>query len=242
MLRTLLVSVFAIFCLTANADKITAAGDPWPPFLDPNHPNKGIIVEIASAAFATQGHELTFSFVPWARAMSGVENATFDLLLGTWWTKERTSYLLYSDPYLENSVKFIKQKGDDFDFNGLDSLSGKSVGVVRGYGYSDDFQNAKNFKRPEAKDLLSNIRKLIAGRINLTLEDELVARAVIAKHDPGLLGEIEFSSTPLASNALHVTSGLGNAKHKQLIADFNKGLAEIKANGEYQKIINSLNN
>ncbi len=242
MLRQLVTSVLFVCCLTANAEKITAAGDPWPPFLDPNTSSQGILVEIASAAFATQGYELEMNFVPWARALSGVKNASFDLLLGTWWTQERTAYLLYSDPYLENSVKFIKRKGDSFEFSGLESLNGKSVGIVRGYGYNDDFLSAKNFKKPEAKEFIANIKKLAAGRINLTLEDEVVAKAIIVKEAPELLEKIEFCKQPLSSNALHVTSGTANAKHKRLIDAFNKGLAEIKSNGEYDRILSTLSN
>jgi polar amino acid transport system substrate-binding protein len=179
-------------------------------------------------------------FVPWARALDGVKNASFDLLLGTWWTEERTKFLNFSDPYLNNSVKFIKKKGNSFEYAGLESLKDKSVGVVRGYGYNDDFLNSKAFRKPDAKDFIANIRKLAAGRIDLTLEDELVAKAVIAKKAPELLDKIEFCDLPLSSNALHVTSGLSNSKHKQLIDAFNKGLAEIKANGVYDKIIGSL--
>lgn len=237
-----------MFCILAilgsssiYAEKITAAADPWPPFSDPSLKNNGIISEIATAAYATQGYEVEVVFVPWARAVAGVKNASFDLLLGAWRTSEREAFMMYSNPYLNNSIKFIKKKGNDFTYAGLNSLSGKSVGVIRGYGYGDDFLSAKNFKRPEAKDFIGNVRKLIAGRIDLTLEDEIVAKAIIAKEQPDLLNKIEFSKTDYSTNALHITSGLANAKHKQLIEAFNKGLAEIKKNGEYDRILNSLN-
>jgi polar amino acid transport system substrate-binding protein len=241
MMRSILCILAILGSVSIQAEKITAVGDPWPPFLDPNQENKGIVVEIATAAYATQGYEIEMSFVPWARAVDGVKNASFDLLLGTWLTAERTEFLMYSDPYLNNSIKFIKQKGSSFEYSGLESLTGKSVGIVREYGYGDAFSNAKNFKKAEAKDFISNIRKLIAGRIDLTLEDEIVAKAIIAKEAPELLNQIEFSTTDYSTNPLHVTSGLANAKHKTLIEAFNKGLVVIKANGEYDKILNSLN-
>jgi polar amino acid transport system substrate-binding protein len=227
--------------ISVQAEKITAVGDPWPPFLDPNRPNKGIVVEIATAAYATQGYELEMSFVPWARAIAGVRSASSDLLLGTWFTKERTEYLMYSEPYLDNAIKFIKKKGDDFEYSDVESLTGKSVGIVRGYGYGEEFSNAENFKKPEAKNLIINIRKLVAGRINLAIEDELVARSIMAKEDPELLDQVEFSKVDYSTNALHVTSGLANAKHKELIEAFNRGLAEIKASGKYAEILGSLN-
>jgi polar amino acid transport system substrate-binding protein len=241
MIRFILLILTIIGSSSLYAEKITAVGDPWPPFLDPNQTSKGIIAEIATAAYATQGYELEITFVPWARAITGVKNATFDLLLGTWLTEERTEFLQFSEPYLNNSIKFIKKKGNTFDYSGLESLTGKSVGIVREYGYGDDFLSAKNFKRPEAKNLISNIRKLIAGRIDLTLEDEIVAKTIIAKEQPDLLDKIEFSNTDYSTNALYVTSGLANAKHKELIEAFNKGLAEIKKNGAYDTILSARN-
>jgi polar amino acid transport system substrate-binding protein len=240
MIRLILCTIVLLSSISIQAEKITAVGDPWPPFLDPNQASNGIIYEIASAAYATQGYELEMNFAPWARAVAGVKNASYDLLLGTWLTEERTKFLMFSDPYLNNSLKFIKKKGSSFDYSGLESLNGKSIGVVRGYGYGDEFLNANNFKRPEAKNFIGNIRKLTAGRIDLTLEDEIVAKAIIAKEQPDLLDKIEFSTTDYSTNALHVTSGLANAKHKEFIEAFNKGLAEIKKNGVYDKILNSL--
>ncbi len=241
MIRFILLILTIIGSSSLYAEKITAVGDPWPPFLDPNQASQGIIAEIATAAYATQGYELETTFVPWARAVAGVKNATFDLLIGTWLTEERTKFLMFSKPYLNNSIKFIKKKGDTFNYSGLESLTGKSIGVVRGYGYGDELLNAKNFKRPEAKNFIGNIRKLVAGRIDLTLEDVIVAKAIIAKEQPDLLDKIEFSNTDYSTNALYVTSGLANARHKELIEAFNKGLAVIKKSGEYDKIMNSIN-
>ena len=49
MLRLIIISIISSMCFIAHAEKITAAGDPWPPFLDPEKANNGIIVEIATA-------------------------------------------------------------------------------------------------------------------------------------------------------------------------------------------------
>lgn len=241
MMKSTLSILILILSFTVQAEKITAVGDPWPPFIDPAAANKGIITEIATAAYATQGYELEMIFVPWARAIKGVKNASYDLLLGTWLTEERKKYLMYSDTYLSNSIKFLKKKDNDFDYKGIESLSGLSVGVVRDYGYGDEILKANNFRRPETKDFISNARKLAAGRIDLTLEDEIVARAIIAKKQPELLDKIDFADTAYSINTLHVTCGLANAKHEELILAFNRGLAEIRKNGEYDRILNSIN-
>jgi len=222
---------------TTFSETIIAAGDPWPPFLDPESPSEGIVLEIARAAYKTQGYEVEMKFVPWARAVHGVKEANYDVLLGTWHTKEREEFLLFSDAYLENEIKFIKRKDDPFEFTGMDSLTGKNVGIVRGYGYGDDFLKATNFRRPEGKNLMISIKKLVNDRIDLTLEDEIVARAMLKKQAPDLLEKIIFTKNSLSTNSLHVTSGLKNSKHKEYIKAFNVGFKAIKSNGTFEKIL-----
>jgi polar amino acid transport system substrate-binding protein len=226
-----------LLALPTLGETIVAAGDPWPPFVDPDSPDLGIAIEITRAAYKTQGYEIEMKFVPWARAIDGVKEANYDVLLSTWHTNERAKFLLYSDAYLENRIKFIKRKGNDFEFDGLKSLTGKNVGVVRGYGYGDAFLNASNFNRPEGKDVVTNIKKLVAKRIDFTLEDEIVARAMLKKQAPNLLNEIEFTENALSTNSVHVTSGLKNSRHKEFINAFNKGFKVIKSNGTLASIL-----
>jgi polar amino acid transport system substrate-binding protein len=235
----LLFVMTMLFSATAFAGPktITAAADPWLPFINPDSPSKGLSLEICTAAFKTQGYDVKLEIVPWVRAENGVKNGEYDILPNTWMTTKRKAYLAYSEPYASNQVKFIKKKGNPFEFNGLSSLSGKVVGIVRGYGYSTEFMNDPAFEREPSTEFMTNIMKVVAGRIDLALEDELVAKATIKKTDSSLLNKIEFTRNPLSSNDLHVTSGLANPRHKEIIDAFNKGLKEIKSNGTYKKIM-----
>lgn len=241
MSRLLTLILLFIVSLGLHAETITAAGDPWPPFLDPDHPRQGVAMEIARAAFKSQGHDLEFAFVPWVRALDGVKNGEYDALLGTWWTKERTEFLEYSEPYLTNQIKFIKRKGDPFEFEELRSLEGKTVGTVRGYGYGDEFAEADFFTRQPVAKMITNVRKVVHGRLDLALEDELVARSLIAREDPSLIDQIEFTGNALSSEGLHVTSGLKNARHSMVIDAFNKGLKTIRENGTFDQILEQNN-
>ncbi|RND29255.1 amino acid ABC transporter substrate-binding protein, partial [Vibrio cholerae] len=101
----------------------------------------------------TQGYTVEFTIMPWSRALNDVKEGKIDILPATWFTQERTTYLSYSETYLTNQVKFIKKAGDNFEFAGLASLNGKKVGIVRGYGYGDEFMNDPSFFRPESTDL-----------------------------------------------------------------------------------------
>lgn len=223
----------------ADDKTIVAAADPWPPFVDPAAPKEGLSLEIIRAAYATQGYTVEMNYVPWARAIDGVKKGKYDILPPTWITEERKTFLMYSEPYAVNNIKFIKNIDDPFEFEGIESLAGKKIGTVRGYGYGDDFLNATNFVREDVTDLMTNIKKLThsSRRIDLTLEDEIVARVTIGNENPNLLSKIAFTKNALSSNTLHVSSGLQNPRHKEIIDAFNKGLATIKENGTYAKIM-----
>lgn len=227
--RHLIFAFLALFLSLAEAETITATQDPWPPFVQAEGP-PGLSVELVRAAFEHEGYEFKMTIMPWARAIYQVRNGNVDVLVATWYTLERTAYLRYSEPYMQSQLKFIKRAGDDFEFHGLASLTGKSVGVARDYGYGDEFSNAPNFTRPETNNTVLNLLKLQAGRIDLTLEDELVALATMRREgiDPD---QFEFTDNALSVKDLHVTSGIANARSAEIIAAFNRGLAAIRDNG-----------
>jgi len=237
--KMIIISIFLLIILISNFPSkiIVAASDPWPPFVDSENPNDGLSLEIIRAAYATQGYEVKTEYVPWARAETGVKEGFYDIIPNTWLTTKRTEYLYYSQPYLFNNIKFIKLKDDEFEYEDLESLNEKVVGVIRGYGYGDAFLNDENFIRDDANDLITNIRKLLIGRIDLTLEDEIVARIILEREDPTLLDQIEFVKKPLSVQALYITSGYSNPRHIEFIDAFNKGLEIIINNGTYDKIL-----
>lgn len=238
------ILILCLVCLSgghgAAAEKvITAACDPWPPFVDPSEPKGGLSLEIIRAAYATRGYTVTMTYLPWARAEDGVKNGKIDILPPTWMTTRRKKDFLFSDPYAVNRITFVKRADDPFEFKGLSSLAGKKIGIVRGYGYTDGFLNAKTFVREEANDFIVNVKKLThaSKRIDLTLEDEIVARVKMANYDPEYLRKTRFTRDALSENALYVASGLANPRHKEMIQAFNKGLATIRTDGTYKNIL-----
>jgi len=216
---------------------LVAAADPWPPFADENNPSDGLSLEIIRAAFQTQGYEISILYVPWARAINGVKAGVYDILPTAWKNKDRMEFLHFSAPYLQNSIKFIKRAEDDFVYNGIESLAGKTIGVIRGYAYGQEFSKATNFKKEDANDLFTNIQKLLSDRIDLTVEDEIVAFSIIKEENPDFLSEITFLSPPLTIENLYVSVGFAHPEHEEIINAFNKGLAIIKENGVYKQII-----
>lgn len=222
-----------------ETNTIVAAGDPWPPFVDPHNPKEGLSLEIIRAAFQTQGYEVQYTNVPWARAEAGVKNGRYDILPDVWFTESRKRDLMFSTPYTRNEIRFIALKDDPFEYDDINSLQGKIVGTIRGYSYSEEFLAATHFTREEVTDFLQNMRKLLAKRIDLTLDDEIVARYRIAQENPTWFEHIRFSQKPLSYQDLYIAAGYKNPRHTEIIEAFNRGLEIIKTNGRLADIINS---
>lgn len=234
----LLVFMFCFLGFGFSQDKIiTAIADPWAPFVDPDNSTDGLSLEIIRAAYKTQGFSVTMKYVPWARALDSVKNGEYDILPGVWYSKERAEYLYFSNHYTSNNIIFASNISDSFEYSGLDSLTGKTVGIIRGYGYSENFMNADNFNREPTNTLLSNILKLVNHRVDYIIEDEIVLKTKILKEKPELLNQIFFSKTSLLKNELFIASGLNNPRHEEIVNMFNKGLEEIRSNGTYKEIM-----
>jgi polar amino acid transport system substrate-binding protein len=216
---------------------VTAAADPWPPYISNKHKSGGVSVQIANAALVSQGFKVTNQIVPWARAIKGTKDGMFDLILDAWWTQSRSRYFMYSRPYIDGPVKFIYRKGTQFEYHDLSNLKGKTIGLVRDYGYNDDFLNSTNYKQFQVTDFMQAVKMLVKGRIDLAVENQLVAINRIQQNDPALLPRLSFSKNPLVNNYVYVISSYKNPLHNQLIEAFNKGLEMILKNGTYKKIL-----
>ena len=108
--------------------------------------------------------------------------------------------------------------------------------MIRGYGYSDAFNLATHFTREEVPSMEHNINKVLLGRIDLTLEDEITAKLLIRKMGPKVEEQLDFTSNALASNPLYVAAGLKHPRHKEIVEAFNRGLQVIKADGSFLAI------
>lgn len=237
MLKVLFVATLC-WPLIAGAQERTliAAADPYPPYVDPQVPGQGLAMEIVRAAYKTQGYTVKLEMMPWVRAEKGVSEGRYDILVDVWRTEARAKELLFSTAYAVSKVKFIKRKENPFEFTGLDSLSGKRIGVIRGYGYSDAFNAATTFTREEVPSMEHNINKLLLKRIDLTLEDEITAKGLIRKMGPKVEEQLDFTANALANNPLYVAAGLKHPRNKDIIEAFNRGLLAIKADGSFLAI------
>jgi polar amino acid transport system substrate-binding protein len=221
----------------AAAEKLRLVADAWPPFTDATLVNGGLATDIVSTALARAGYASDFEQVPWARALLGVGEGRYDVLVNAWYTEERTKLGQYSGEYLLNRVRFLKRKDAPIEYNNLQQLHTYPIAVVRGYAYSPEFDEDVSLQKVPVHSFSMAVRMVAADRVKLTLEDEYVARYYLARESSKVRNAVEFLPKPLSENRLHILVSLKNPRHEQIVAGFDREIAAMKVDGSYERLI-----
>ena len=143
-------------------------------------------------------------------------------------TDARAKQVLFSDAYYDSTASYVTLKGK------ATLESAKNVGVQNGTTFQQyTVAETKQYTTKAYASLQSAILDLKSGRIDMIFGDTAVLADMISKEP-----EMQFVGEKVA-NKKYFGNGLGIAMHKsnkELAEQLNKGLAAIKANGEYQKI------
>lgn len=221
----------------AEAEKLRLVADAWPPFTDATLVNGGLATDIVSTALARAGYASDFQQVPWARAMLGLGEGRYDVLVNAWYNEERTHVGQFSAEYLLNRVRFIKRKDAPIEYNDLQQLHTYPIAVVRGYAYSPEFDGDAALQKVPVHNFAMAVRMVAADRVKLTLEDEYVARYYLARESPKVRNAVDFVPRPLSENSLHILVSLKNPDHEKIVAGFDREIAGMKADGSYQRLL-----
>ncbi|NMY03593.1 transporter substrate-binding domain-containing protein [Pseudomonas sp. WS 5059] len=235
--RAVALIVLLLLAPTVAAERLRLVADAWPPFTDATLVNGGLATDIVSTALARAGYASDFEQVPWARALMGVGDGRYDVLINAWYDEARTQLGQFSAEYLLNRVRFIKRRDDPIEFQNLQQLHDYPVAVVRGYAYSADFDADPQLQKVPVHNFAMAVRMLAARRVRLTVEDEYVARFYLARESPRVRSAVEFLPKPLSENSLHILVSLKNPRHEQIVAGFDREIARMKVDGSYARLL-----
>lgn len=218
------------------AERLRLVADPWAPFTDSVLLNGGLATDIVSTALARAGYVTVYQQLPWARALLGLAEGRHDVLINAWYSEDRTRIGQFSEAYLLNRILFLKRKNEPVDDWSLSLLRQYSIGVVRGYAYTPAFDNDTRLRKVQVQNFSMAARMLAAGRIDLTLEDELVARHHLALEDKEVRDALEFLPQPLSENGLHILVSLKHPEHALIVQRFDAAIAAMRADGSYEAL------
>ena len=118
----------------------------------------------------------------------------------------------------------------------LRSLTPYTIGISRGFANTEEFDNADYLSKEIASSPKLNLRKLFRNRIDLTVGafDSLRYQTRLEQ----LNGDrLVFIQPPLQSHGLYIMASRRIPDGRQVIDDFNTGLASMRADGSLQTIL-----
>lgn len=195
----------------------------------------GIDVDIVAAVAADQGFDYEIKSLGWDAAIAACQAGQADgMIAGASITDERkASGWTFSDGYYDSTQTLTVSA--DSTIAGFADLSGQTVAVktgTQGATYAETLKDEYGFKLVYFEDSPTMYQAVLGGQCVACFEDTPIMQATIK--DNGL-----------ALKCLEDTANAGgdygfaifNADNQELLDMFNKGLANIKANGTYDQIL-----
>jgi polar amino acid transport system substrate-binding protein len=221
----------------ASAEPLRLVATSWPPFTGKNLPNNGLDGELVSTALGRAGYTSTFSEVPWAQVMPGIQHDKYDAVVVAWSTPEREAFGHFSAPYQYNRLTLLRNKGSTIEFNQLKDLYPFSIGVQRGASYGQAFDSDPHLNKVELNNIDSRARMLLTGRIQLIIEDQLAFQYQLNNDLRDIREQLEFLPKPVIVQKTRLMVRRSHPQHEQIIQRFDEAIQAMRADGTYTEIL-----
>lgn len=223
-------------------DTIVLMADEWCPYnCNPESDLPGFMVEVAREALSPYGHEVDYQTLNWARSLHNAETGEINGVIGA--VPDEAPGFIFG-PAMGGYVEAIAFRlGEAVEPDAISTQSDLRLGAINGYEYSgivSDYIEAHADDRSlvqymSGDDALSkNLRKLVAGRLDIVTEVRSVLEYTLA--DSGLTHEVDLVNTDDASDVFIAFSPA--LPISQLYADqLTEGVARLKESGRYDEIL-----
>lgn len=195
----------------------------------------GIDVDILAAIAEDQGFEYELKSLGWDAAIAACQSGQADAMIaGASITDERkASGWMFSDGYYDSNQTLTVP--EDSDIAGFADLSGKNVAVktgTQGASYAESLKDEYGFTITYFEDSPTMYQAVLGGQCVGCFEDTPIMKASI-KDGALALKVLEDTASAPAPYGFAIFS----EDSQELLDMFNKGLADIKANGKYDEIL-----
>ena len=195
----------------------------------------GIDVDILAAIAEDQGFEYELKSLGWDAAIAACQSGQADAMIaGASITDERkASGWMFSDGYYDSNQTLTVP--EDSDIAGFADLSGKNVAVktgTQGASYAESLKDEYGFTITYFEDSPTMYQAVLGGQCVGCFEDTPIMKASI-KDGALALKVLEDTASDPAPYGFAIFS----EDSQELLDMFNKGLADIKANGKYDEIL-----
>lgn len=221
---------------TAHAEKTYTIGTDvtYPPFEFANSNNKyvGIDIELMKAVAKTEGFKVTIKPLGFNAAVQAMEAGQIDgVIAGMAITKERQQKFDFSTPYYNTG--FVMAVAKNSKITSYKQLKGKRVAIKTGTAagaYAQSLAKKYGFKTVTFDDSDNMYNDVVNGNSVACFDDQPVMQYAIKT---GV--KLKIATKPAQKG--HYGFAVMKGKNQELLKKFNEGLAKLKKNGQYQKIV-----
>ncbi|HZU94510.1 MAG TPA: amino acid ABC transporter substrate-binding protein/permease [Microbacterium sp.] len=194
----------------------------------------GIDMDLLRAIAKDQGFEVEIRQLGFDAAVQALQSNQVDAVMaGMSITDERKKTFDFSDPYFTSGIQLGVL--DASDIQSLDDLDGKTVAVktgTQGQTFAEENQDKYGFKVTPYQDTTDMVDAVKAGQAVGYFEDfPVLAYGIQQGSGFRLVGEPELGG--------EYGFAVNKGQNPELVEMFNEGLANLKASGDYEKIVDT---
>ncbi len=234
-MKAILCAILILSLGVIHGETLKIVTEDYPPyeFLNKGVPD-GSDVKIVQEAAKIAGFDVTFEFVPWARALEMVKTGSADGIISLFQNEEREAFLIFPQVHLsmEKNVIFSNSSSKT-PIAKMSDLTGKTVGVMKDYSYSDEFDNSNVFKRDVSLNPDEMFKKLSGNRYQYAAYNEIVGWYMIK--EAGYKG-FKVEPLVLTSGKMFIGFSKASAKVKANFTKFDNALKEMNKSGALDTI------
>ncbi len=218
---------------TAEQKQITVVSGPTPPYYGQALPEFGHYAAVIRAAFEQSGYQVSFHEENWSRVFQDTEASRYDVAANAWFNKDRAKRFIFSKPYAQNRVLFLKHKDNPIISRDLDQAEEYRLAIVRGSVIARDFP----FQIFHVNDDIAVARMVLRRRVDLGALEENTAAILLPKYFPNDHEKFAFLEKPAGAHQSHIITSKSHENGAEIIAAFDRGLNIIMKNGTYGRLL-----
>ena len=223
-------------------DTINLVTTNWSPYHSDARDDLGFLTSIVVEAFKASNYESKIEFRDWDTAINLVKKGEKDILMGAYFSEERTKYFHFPLPVYSVYTGLIKKRELPVKFySSFEELNSYKIGKLTNAVLGKNF-DAFPFKQlKEYETVNKGYQALKNGEVDFYVEN-LIAFKQIAIESNGNPDDYEMVIPPIEKNDVYILISKNIKNSIELRDAFNSGLSAIQLNGVYDKIISKFNN
>lgn len=227
-------------CTSALAAPLRlVTGDDYAPFTGKALPAGGMLTQVVRAALQRSSIDSSLDWQPWKRGYMKTLRGDYDATFPYVHTPQREEVFLYSEPLFVAEQHIFSRAGQVIEINDVPSMQGLRLCYPLGWQPPPIIQQLLDdgqLRRHSPTGLNECARLLLMDRDDFFISDRRLGETALQLTGVPL-EQFRRSDSAINSSTLHLIVPRSHPQAAVIIAQFNQGLAQLRASGDYQRLL-----